>query len=74
MLFLEVCLYVFLLAIPTLALFTRYQDKKEFNNGVCSKCGTRLSPHEIRSDGERTYRCRDCGHTVTIFYNVDKNY
>ncbi len=50
-------------------------EKKQWNNGKCSACGSPLENFDTDSQGGRGYSCsdRDCkSGSVWISYNVDK--
>jgi len=52
--------------------YTQYRDeKKEWNNGVCKKCGTEWRMFDIDSQGGRMYQCKN-GHYFDCSYSVDK--
>ena len=53
------------------AISMRRYEKKEWNNGVCSKCGDKWRLFDIDSQGGRMYRC-DNWHYCDVSYNVDK--
>ena len=52
-------------------IYARYSEKKNWNNGVCSKCGKPWMYFDIDSQGGRMYRCENW-HYCDISYNVDK--
>ncbi len=54
----------------------RLSEKKNYNNGICPKCGEKLVCTDIDSQGGRCYSCKNdnCDYTCWISYNVDKNY
>lgn len=37
-----------------------------FNNGICRKCGHKLSLRKSLVNGQLIYECDNCHHTVTI--------
>lgn len=51
-------------------------EKKEFNNGICPRCGERLEHTSTDSQGGRLYSCPKCNkYDVWISYGcVDKEY
>lgn len=53
-------------------------EKREFNNGICKKCGEPLryfGYFENDSQGCRHYICDKCNHMVQVDYHiVDKKY
>ena len=51
-------------------LIRRY-EKKEWNNGICPKCGDKWRLFDIDSQGGRMYRCNNW-HFCNVSCNVDK--
>lgn len=52
-----------------------YNEKKEFNNGKCPKCGKPLKLFDIDSHGGRGYCCNDCRYHTWVNYNcIDRNF
>ena len=50
-------------------------EEKNFNNGVCSNCNSKLINFDRDSQGGRGYTCKKCDYTTWVSYNrVDKNY
>ena len=51
-------------------------ERKTFNNGKCSHCGTKLRKSKDSDKFEsRMYKCPKCGHKVFIsFDTVDKDF
>ncbi len=49
----------------------RNNEKKEYNDGICTKCGNKLRLFDKDSQGGRGYRCSKCGRTIWVSYNVD---
>lgn len=53
-------------------LITRHSEKKNYNNGICPKCGTKYKKSKsLQLSGERDYYCPNCGNYITVSYNVD---
>lgn len=51
------------------------EERKDFNNGVCPKCGKQLRCFDMDSQGGRGYTCDKCDYTTWVSYNrVDRNY
>lgn len=66
------CLLVFVLVCGLVGMFVvRNIEKKEWNNGVCPKCGNDFKLIDGDSQGGRMYRC-DNWHACCVSYNVDK--
>lgn len=53
-----------------LSLILKRRDKKEWNDGVCRKCGKpwRFVYHNRK--GERAYKCEN-NHWCEVYYDVD---
>lgn len=66
-----ICL-VILLVIVVGMIVTRNYEKKEYNNGICPKCGGNLRYFDSDSQGSRGYNCDKCNNFVWVSYNVDK--
>lgn len=50
------------------------REHKDFNNGVCPKCGKQLRNFDMDSQGGRGYICDNCDYTTWVSYNrVDRN-
>lgn len=50
-------------------------ERKEFNNGICPKCGKRLKHFDTDSQGGRGYCCYDCHYFTWVSYDcVDKKF
>jgi ribosomal protein L40E len=41
-------------------------ESYRFNNGICRKCGNKLTPRTGLVDGQIIYECKKCHNTVTI--------
>lgn len=55
-------------------VWTFYTERKEFNNGICRKCGSTLRYFDNDSSGARGYTCDNCNNTVWVSYSIDKNF
>ena len=66
-----ICLVIFLVIVVGMTV-TRNHEKKEYNNGICPKCGGRLIYFDSDSQGGRGYNCDKCNNFVWVSYNVDK--
>jgi len=51
----------------------RNNEKKEYNDGICPKCGGKFELFDYDSQGGRGYRCSKCGRIIWVSYNVDKS-
>ena len=50
-------------------------ERKSFNNGMCTKCNIKLRNFDTTSQGNRLYICDKCGRDVFVSYDcVDKLY
>ena len=56
----------------SLMVFSRENEKRAYNNGICTKCGSKLRLFDYDSHGGRGYICDNCNHVVWCSYNVDK--
>ena len=69
-------IYFFIGNIIGLAIMTCagiHFEKKEYNNGFCSKCGAELVQYDTDSQGGRCYKCSKCKYPVWVSYLcVDK--
>lgn len=71
MIFILVLIIILILGITC----TIYVERKNFNNGMCPKCGKQLRFFDIDSQGGRGYCCNDCNYYTWVSYDcVDKNY
>ena len=63
---------VILFLLPLVAI---HDEKKDFNNGICPRCGHKLHLFDTDSQGGRGYCCHKCPYFTWISYNcVDKNF
>lgn len=53
-------------------IIARNIEKKDYNKGVCPRCGERLGCFDMASDGSRGYTCDHCSYTTWCSYDVDK--
>lgn len=53
-------------------ILVRRHEKKEWNNGICSKCGEKWKLIDVDSQGRRMYRC-DNWHYCDVSYSIDKS-
>ena len=66
-----ICISVVCIMI-VLVMRARHNEKKEYNNGICPKCGGKFELFDYDSQGGRGYCCDKCGHKTWVSYNVDK--
>lgn len=52
-------------------IYARTQEKKKWNNGHCSQCGSKWKMFSKDSQGGRMYKCGN-GHYCNCSYNIDK--
>lgn len=47
--------------------------RKDYNHGICPKCGTKLKHYNTTRDNYREYECSSCGFKVPVWhYTIDK--
>ena len=64
-----------ILLIITFPIIAIHSEWKQFNNGICPKCGTRLEYFDSDSQGGRGYLCEKCDYHTWVSWNtVDKKY
>ena len=63
---------IMVIVFISMGIFTRMREKKDFNGGICPRCGSRLKNFDMASDGSRGYDCPKCGYTTWCSYDVDK--
>ena len=51
-----------------LTLVAWYIEHKNFNGGVCPKCGHQFKQFDNDSQGGRGYRCEGCGNITWVSY------
>ena len=50
-------------------LMTISSEKKNYNNGICSKCGTKFEKSKaLQLSGEHDYYCPNCENYVSVSY------
>lgn len=59
-----------IILLPVGIILGIHSDKKDFNNGICPRCGAPLKHFDTDSQGGRGYNCTGCGkyYTWTQFY------
>ena len=72
-------IYVLILILSVCALVigtitARHFEKKEFNEGCCTECNSKLRRFDQTDLGNRGYVCDQCGNRVWVSYNVDKDF
>ena len=61
---------VVLIVICIIGIFS---EKKDYNNGICPKCGQKLHHFDNDSQGGRGYICDKCNYTTWVSYPfIDK--
>jgi len=67
---------ILLIGSPIFALHAIKSEKKEFNNGICPRCKSRLVHADTDSQGGRLYTCPGCNkYSTWVSYGcVDKEY
>lgn len=70
------CFVLMTLILCIIGLYLTYKiEKKQYNNGICPKCGRPLyyCRNIIDQQQGRTYICKNCGYRTYIAYkSVDK--
>lgn len=51
---------IILIGIICVPIVGYFQEKKEFNNGICPKCGGNLELFDVDSQGGKGYNCNKC--------------
>ena len=69
-------LMIIIMCIIALSLinYIFYTEPRNFNNGYCKHCGTKLRQFDIDSSSARGYTCDNCGYKTWISYSTDKNF
>jgi DNA-directed RNA polymerase subunit RPC12/RpoP len=47
---------------------TAHQERRDWNNGYCPKCGKKLVHFDTDSQGGHGWQCPDCGNFVWVSY------
>lgn len=69
-----VCIALIILVITGI-LIGMYLEYKDFNNGICPKCGKPLILFDTDSQGGRGYCCSKCMHVAWVSYHwIDKKF
>ena len=54
------------------AFYCRRSEKKSWNNGICSECGTSWRQFDTDSQGGRMYKCQcEARHSCDVSWGVD---
>lgn len=60
------------IALPPIGIYT---EKKDFNDGICPRCGDELKHFATDSQGGRGYCCDTCDYCTWVSWDtVDKEY
>ena len=43
-----------------------HSDKKKYNNGICTRCGHKLSLFDDEDSIRRGFRCDNCGRIIYV--------
>jgi len=49
-------------------------EARNYNKGVCIKCGNKLQQFDTDSQGNRGYICNNCSYTTWVSYPIDKHH
>lgn len=72
---LAIILSVFICAIIISCLiYAFYTEPRDFNDGICTYCGSKLRHFDTDSGGGRGYCCDNCGRTIWISWFADRNF
>lgn len=64
-------LFMFLMYIKV--SLTIYKERKNYNKGICPKCGGTFMIIHIYGNGDREYHCNNCNNTTWVTYDcVDR--
>jgi len=60
----EIMFILIVVIASIMVLFVRYREIKEYNNGICSKCGHKLREFDVDSQGGIGWACENpkCSH------------
>lgn len=56
----------FLIVFGAITIFAWFSEKREWNEGICPKCGNPWEYFDTDSQGGRGYTCRVCKSTTWI--------
>ena len=63
---------VFLIILACVAIFV---ESRDYNNGLCPRCGAELRHFDTDSQGGRGYCCDACGYSTWVSCGiVDKDF
>lgn len=67
---------VFLIFMLIMGIVGMILERKDFNEGICPRCGGKLEHFDTDSQGGRGYHCPECGkyYTWVSWGWVDKKY
>lgn len=68
-----ICIIIILFVLVG-CLYGHYSEAKDFNNGICPKCGNKLEYFDTDSQGGRGYCCRKCEYYTWVSWFADKKY
>ena len=60
--------------IVSVFIYAVYIEPKQFNKGICPKCGTKLRCFDTDSSSARGYCCDNCDYTVWVSWGADKKF
>jgi hypothetical protein len=70
-----IVIFILLLSFAVATFWIYMYEKREFNNGVCPRCGEYLELFDIDSQGGRGYTCPRCHkHHCWISFNIDEEH
>ena len=59
-------LIIIIVLIIILPFYSIYSEKKDFNKGICPRCGGKLHLFDTDSQGGRGYCCHKCQYFTWI--------
>jgi len=59
----QVCAVIIILILIFGAVIVRHIEYKEYNNGICTKCGGHLRSFDMDSQGGTGWNCIRCGYS-----------
>lgn len=57
-------------AVTIISFIASYFEYKDWNNGVCPKCGKPLRCFDTDSTGGEGWTCDDCDYTTWVSYHT----
>ena len=61
---------IILTIIAIMTIIEIYIANKQFNKGICPKCGEKLKFFDMDSQGGRGYKCPKCKYITWVSYSL----